>query len=33
MPRGANTQTRDFVYDSTTQRLSSATNPENGTVS
>jgi len=27
------TQTRSFVYDSTTQRLISATNPENGTVS
>ena len=33
MPRGTSTQTRDFVYDSTTQRLTSATNPENGTVS
>jgi hypothetical protein len=26
------TQTRDFNYDATTQRLTSATNPENGTV-
>jgi len=37
MPRntanGMKTQTRTFVYDSTTQRLTSATNPENGTVS
>ena len=37
MPRntakGMKTQTRTFVYDPTTQRLTSATNPENGTVS
>ena len=33
MPRGATTQTRTFNYDLTTGRLSSATNPENGTVS
>src|ERR1017187_3682198 len=37
MPRntanGMVTQTRTFVYDPTTQRLTSATNPENGTVS
>jgi RHS repeat-associated protein len=37
MPRstanGMKTQTRSFVYDSTTQRLTSATNPENGAVS
>src|ERR1017187_2230483 len=37
MPRNAAngmvTQTRTFVYDPTTQRLTSATNPENGTVS
>jgi len=37
MPRntanGPYTQTRTFVCDPTTQRLTSATNPENGTVS
>ena len=33
MPRGASTQTRSWNYDSTTQRLTSLTNPENGTVS
>jgi RHS repeat-associated protein len=37
MPRntayGMKTQTRTFVFDPTTQRLTSATNPENGTVS
>ena len=37
MPRntanGMKTQTRTFVYDPTTQRLTSATNPEKGTVS
>jgi YD repeat-containing protein len=33
MPRGATTQTRTFNYDLTTGRLSSAANPENGTVS
>src|ERR1035441_1843987 len=37
MPRNTannmKTQTRTFVYDPTTQRLTSATNPENGTVS
>ena len=37
MPRVVNgsnvTQTRTWVYDPATQRLSSATNPENGTVS
>ena len=33
MTRGTSTQTRDFYYDPTTQRLTSATNPENGTVS
>ena len=33
MPRGAATQTRTFNYDLATGRLSSATNPENGTVS
>jgi YD repeat-containing protein len=37
MPRntanGMKTQTRTFVYDPTTLRLTSATNPENGTVS
>jgi YD repeat-containing protein len=37
MPRntanGPYTQTRTFAYDPTTQRLTSATNPENGTVS
>ena len=33
MPRDGVTQTRTFVYDSTTQRLSTATNPENGTLS
>ncbi len=32
MPRGATTQTRTFVYDDA-GRLTSATNPENGTVS
>lgn len=32
MPRGTATQTRTFVYDSTTQRLMSATHPESGTV-
>ncbi len=32
MPRGSTTQTRTFVYDSA-GRLTSATNPENGTVS
>jgi YD repeat-containing protein len=31
MPRGSTTQTRTFVYD-TGGRLTSATNPENGTV-
>jgi len=31
MPRGSTTQTRTFVYD-TAGRLTSATNPENGTV-
>ncbi len=31
MPRGAVTQTRTFVYHATTQRLTSTTNPENGT--
>jgi YD repeat-containing protein len=33
MPRGASTQTRTWNYDQTTQRLTSNTNPENGTVS
>ena len=33
MPRGAVTQYRTFNYDLTTGRLTSATNPENGTVS
>jgi YD repeat-containing protein len=33
MPRGAATQTRTFNFDLTTGRLTSATNPENGTVS
>jgi YD repeat-containing protein len=33
MPRDGVTQTRTFVYDSTTQRLSSVTNPESGTTS
>ena len=33
MPRGAVTQNRYFNYDLTTGRLTSATNPENGTVS
>jgi len=37
MPRntanGMKTQTRTFVYDAITRRLTSATNPENGTVS
>jgi RHS repeat-associated protein len=33
MPRGGTTQTRTFNYDLTTGRLSSAANPENGTVS
>jgi YD repeat-containing protein len=33
MPRGATTQTRTFNYDLTTGRLTSATNPENGTAS
>ncbi len=33
MPRGGVTQTRTFVYDLTTKRLTSATNPESGTVS
>jgi YD repeat-containing protein len=33
MPRGGTTQTRTFNYDLTTARLSSATNPETGTVS
>ena len=33
MPRGAVTQYRSFNYDLTTGRLTSATNPENGTVS
>jgi YD repeat-containing protein len=33
MPRGAVTQTRTFTYDGSSQRLLSATNPENGTVS
>src|SRR5271169_6557592 len=37
MPRstvnGMKTQTRTFVYDATTQRLNSATNPESGLVS
>ena len=33
MPRGSTTQTRTFNYDLATGRLSSATNPENGTVS
>ena len=32
MPRSTGTQTRTFNYDPTTQRLTSATNPENGTV-
>ncbi len=32
MPRGGVTQTRTFVYDPVTWRLSSATNPETGTV-
>ena len=31
MPRGGVTQTRTFVYNSTTQLLASTTNPENGT--
>ncbi len=33
MPRGGTTQTRTFNYDLTTGRLTSAVNPENGTVS
>ena len=33
MPRGATTQTRTFNYNLATGRLTSATNPENGTVS
>jgi YD repeat-containing protein len=33
MPRGAVTQSRTFTYDGSSQRLLSATNPENGTVS
>jgi len=33
MPRGATTQARTFNYDLTTGRLTSAANPENGTVS
>jgi len=33
MPRSTGTQTRTFIYDPTTQRLTSATNPENSTVS
>ncbi len=33
MPRDGTTQVRTFTYDTATQRLSSATNPENGTVS
>ena len=32
MVRGGTTQPRTFVYDPTTQRLTSATNPETGTV-
>ena len=32
MVRGGETQTRTFVYDPTTQRLMSATNPETGAV-
>ncbi len=32
MPRGTVTQTGTFVYDSTTQRLMSATHPESGAV-
>ncbi len=31
MPRGGVTQTRTFVYSATTQRLTTVTNPENGT--
>ena len=33
MPRSTGTQTRTFAYNSTTQFLASATNPENGTIS
>ncbi len=33
MPRGSTTQTRTFNYDLATGRLTSAANPENGTVS
>ena len=33
MPRSTETQTRTFVYNSTTQFLASAANPENGTIS
>ncbi len=32
MPRGAIAHTRTFVYDPATQLLTSATNPETGTV-
>ena len=31
MPRGSGTQTRPWVYDATTQRLASVTEPETGT--
>jgi len=33
MPRSTGTQTRTFAYNSTTQFLASATNPENGMIS
>jgi YD repeat-containing protein len=33
MTRSSTTQTRTFVYDPTTRRLTSATHPESGTVS
>lgn len=32
MPRATGTQTRTFIYNSTTQLLTSAVNPENGTI-